>query len=180
MLIGPGASEAPGRPRVAIDTGRAGVHEGGTAYRMDDVPVHLTPALSGSRTAALVLGALFALVAAGLRVTTTSAFAARWLLPRLPVWRSAHPDISLDIISTYDVLDLAAGEAGDVGVTRVALVDEAAADRAMADAAIAKFSVGDEFGERLAEDPRVVEPLLHVGAVGLLAPCRAGVQEPAE
>jgi LysR family glycine cleavage system transcriptional activator len=46
-----------------------------------------------------------------LKVTTTSAFAARWLLPKLPAWRASHPDISLDIISTYDVLDLASGEA---------------------------------------------------------------------
>jgi len=46
-----------------------------------------------------------------LKVTTTSAFAARWLLPKLPAWRALHPDISLDIISTYDVLDLASGEA---------------------------------------------------------------------
>ena len=46
----------------------------------------------------------------GLRVTTTSAFAARWLLPKLPLWRNTNPNISLDIISTYDVLDLAAGD----------------------------------------------------------------------
>jgi LysR family glycine cleavage system transcriptional activator len=51
----------------------------------------------------------------GLRLTTTSAFAARWLLPRLPRWRKAHPDIPLDIISTYDVLDLNAGDA-DVAI----------------------------------------------------------------
>lgn len=50
-------------------------------------------------------------VSAGLKVTTTSAFAARWLLPKLPDWRKAHPGIPLDIISTYDVLDLAAGDA---------------------------------------------------------------------
>jgi LysR family glycine cleavage system transcriptional activator len=50
-----------------------------------------------------------------LRVTTTSAFAARWLLPKLPLWRKINPDISLDIISTYDVLDLAAGDA-DVAI----------------------------------------------------------------
>ena len=58
VVIGPGATEAPGNPRVAIDTGRAGIHEGGTAYRMDDIPLPLIPALDGSRTAAMVLGAL--------------------------------------------------------------------------------------------------------------------------
>ena len=67
VVIGPGASEAPGGPRVAIDTGRAGIHEGGTAYRMDDVPLPLTPALDGSRTAAMVLGALEEAVAKMLR-----------------------------------------------------------------------------------------------------------------
>ena len=50
-----------------------------------------------------------------LRITTTSAFAARWLLPKLPLWRQTHPDISLDIISTYDVLNLNSGEA-DVAI----------------------------------------------------------------
>lgn len=58
VVIGPGASEMPGAPRVAIDTGRAGIHEGGTAYRMDDVPLPLAPVLDGPRTAAMVLGAL--------------------------------------------------------------------------------------------------------------------------
>jgi LysR family transcriptional regulator, glycine cleavage system transcriptional activator len=50
-----------------------------------------------------------------LRVTTTSAFAARWLLPKLPIWRQSHPHVSLDIISTYDVLDLNSDEA-DVAI----------------------------------------------------------------
>ena len=67
MVIGPGASEAPGNPRVAIDTGRAGIHEGGTAYRLDDMPLPLTPALDGPRTAAMVLGALEEAVAQSLR-----------------------------------------------------------------------------------------------------------------
>ena len=46
-----------------------------------------------------------------LRVTTTSAFAARWLVPRLPLWRRQHPAVGLDIAGTDAVLDLAAGEA---------------------------------------------------------------------
>lgn len=50
-----------------------------------------------------------------LKVTTTSAFAARWLLPKLSLWRHKHPSVSLDIISTYDVLNLDAGEA-DVAI----------------------------------------------------------------
>jgi LysR family glycine cleavage system transcriptional activator len=50
-----------------------------------------------------------------LRITATNAFAARWLLPRLPNWRAAHPRLKLDIIGTDSVLDLAAGEA-DVAI----------------------------------------------------------------
>jgi LysR family glycine cleavage system transcriptional activator len=50
-----------------------------------------------------------------LRVTTTNAIAARWLLPRLPVWRMAHSQIRLDIAGTDAVLDLRVGEA-DVAI----------------------------------------------------------------
>ena len=44
IVIGPGASAVAGA-RVAIDTGVAGIHEAGTGYRMDDVPLPLTPVL---------------------------------------------------------------------------------------------------------------------------------------
>jgi len=47
IAIGPRASVAAFRPAVAIDTGVAGIHEGGTAFRMDDVPLPLRPALGG-------------------------------------------------------------------------------------------------------------------------------------
>ena len=50
-----------------------------------------------------------------LRVTTTNAIAARWLVPRLPDWRLAYPGIRLDIAGTDAVLDLRAGEA-DVAI----------------------------------------------------------------
>lgn len=46
-----------------------------------------------------------------LRVTTTNAFASKWLVPRLSLWRDAHPGIGLEVIGTDAVLDLAAGEA---------------------------------------------------------------------
>ena len=46
-----------------------------------------------------------------LKVTTTNAFAARWLLPRLPRWRALHPQVRLEILGTDAVADLAAGEA---------------------------------------------------------------------
>ncbi len=53
--IGPRASESPYPAVVAIDTGMAGIHEGGTAARMDDVPLPLRPVLesdiaAGART----------------------------------------------------------------------------------------------------------------------------------
>jgi formylmethanofuran dehydrogenase subunit B len=47
ITIGPRASETPFRAAVAIDTGVAGIHEEGTAYRMDDVPLPLRPCLPG-------------------------------------------------------------------------------------------------------------------------------------
>jgi LysR family glycine cleavage system transcriptional activator len=50
-----------------------------------------------------------------LRVTTTNAFASRWLVPRLPRWRKLRPDAPLDVIGTDSVLDLHAGDA-DVAV----------------------------------------------------------------
>lgn len=46
-----------------------------------------------------------------LRVTTTNAFAGKWLVPRLSHWRSGHPGTTLEVIGTDAVLDLAAGEA---------------------------------------------------------------------
>lgn len=45
-----------------------------------------------------------------LRITATNAFAARWLVPRLPRWREMHPRLRLDIVGTDAVLDLKAGE----------------------------------------------------------------------
>jgi len=45
-----------------------------------------------------------------LRVTTTNAFASRWLVPRLPHLRKARPDIPLEVIGTDAVLDLRAGD----------------------------------------------------------------------
>ncbi len=58
VIIGPRASQAPFPTRIAIDTGVAGVHEGGTGYRMDEVPLPLRPPLPGARSAAASLGAL--------------------------------------------------------------------------------------------------------------------------
>ncbi|MGY4501954.1 LysR family glycine cleavage system transcriptional activator [Bradyrhizobium sp. GM24.11] len=50
-----------------------------------------------------------------LRVTTTNAFASRWLVPRLPSWRELRPNATLEVIGTDGVLDLHAGDA-DVAI----------------------------------------------------------------
>lgn len=46
-----------------------------------------------------------------LRVTTTNAFAHRWLVPRLAAWREAHPEVGLEVVGDDRVLDLEADEA---------------------------------------------------------------------
>jgi len=46
-----------------------------------------------------------------LRITTTSAFASRWLVPRLNLWREVHADVALSIIGVDRVVKLDAGEA---------------------------------------------------------------------
>ncbi len=58
VAVGPRASQASFPTRVAIDTGVAGIHEPGTAYRMDEVPLPLRPPLAGQRSAAVTLNAL--------------------------------------------------------------------------------------------------------------------------
>ena len=58
VVVGPRASEATFAARVAIDTGVAGIHERGIAYRMDEVPLPLRPPLDGPRASVEVLGAL--------------------------------------------------------------------------------------------------------------------------
>ncbi|WP_245445160.1 LysR substrate-binding domain-containing protein [Pseudaminobacter soli (ex Li et al. 2025)] len=65
--------------------------------------------------------------ARSLRVTTTNAFASRWLVPRLPQWRKAYPDIPLEVIGTDRLLDLRTGEA-DVAIryTRTVAADSGA------------------------------------------------------
>lgn len=50
-----------------------------------------------------------------LRITTTNAFAARWLVPRLPQWRKLRVNAPLEIIGTDSVIDMSAGDA-DVAI----------------------------------------------------------------
>lgn len=67
LMIGPRASESGLQPRLAIDTGVAGIHEAGIGYRMDEVPLQLRPPLSGPRSATEVLNRLADVVAIQLR-----------------------------------------------------------------------------------------------------------------
>jgi len=72
----------------------------------------------GFETFADVLGTVRASAIGGrLRITATNAFAARWLVPRLPKWREAHPRLKLDIQDKrgYTALDTALGLAGGFG-----------------------------------------------------------------
>jgi LysR family glycine cleavage system transcriptional activator len=46
-----------------------------------------------------------------IRVTTTNAFASRWLLPRLEQWRAIHPAVPIEVNGTDAIVDLRAGEA---------------------------------------------------------------------
>src|SRR6516225_8888343 len=69
-------------------------------FRRRPRPISLTHA--GAR--------LFPAIRAGLE-----AFASRWLVPRLPIWRKLHPDAPLEVIGTDSVLNLRAGDA-DVAI----------------------------------------------------------------
>lgn len=44
-------------------------------------------------------------------ITATTAFATKWLVPRMPRFRSARPDIDLVLLATDDLVDLASGAA---------------------------------------------------------------------
>jgi len=58
-VIGPRASESPlAGCDALIDTGVAGIHEEGSAIRMDDVPLPLRPSVTGPRSAADVVRGL--------------------------------------------------------------------------------------------------------------------------
>ncbi len=73
VVIGPWASRAEPAADVAIDTGVAGIHEGGMAFRMDDIPLPLRPSVPGPSSApetAFVIEALEARIRARARSET--------------------------------------------------------------------------------------------------------------
>ena len=97
---------------------------GRALFRRRPRPLSLTEA--GARLSPVIRDGLEAFAAAiaavrregdkqPIRVTTTNAFASRWLVPRLPSWRKEHPGAPLEVIGTDSVLDLHAGDA-DVAI----------------------------------------------------------------
>lgn len=44
-------------------------------------------------------------------ITTTTAFAAHWLIPRLTTFRQRHPEIALSVLASDDIINLEAGKA---------------------------------------------------------------------
>ena len=80
---------------------------------LSDAGAKLFPAIrQGFDVFASALASLAGQAEAGpLRVTTTSAFASRWLVPRLSLWRDVHADVALSIIGVDRVVKLDAGEA---------------------------------------------------------------------
>ena len=71
VVIGPDASAMTLGPRsVAIDTGLAGVHDAGTALRLDDVPLPLRSVLAGPPPAASIVKALREAVVSSQRRTS--------------------------------------------------------------------------------------------------------------
>jgi LysR family glycine cleavage system transcriptional activator len=82
-------------------------------FRRHPRPITLTE--PGARLFPVVHGGLKAIAAElgaisrrddrqALRITTTNAFAAQWLVTRLPRWRKLRPDARLEIIGTDNVL----------------------------------------------------------------------------
>jgi LysR family glycine cleavage system transcriptional activator len=98
-------------------------HCGRSLFRRQPRPLALTPAgrklfpvvRDGFGSFADALSGIRGVAGGHLRITATNAFAARWLVPRLPHWRAAHARLKLDIVGTDAVLDLASDEA-DVAI----------------------------------------------------------------
>ena len=64
IVIGPRASESAIDASIRIDTGVAGIHESGIAFRTDELPLPLRALLPTPRDTASLLKALGAAIAA--------------------------------------------------------------------------------------------------------------------
>jgi LysR family transcriptional regulator, glycine cleavage system transcriptional activator len=83
-------------------------------FRRRPRPLALTPAgetlLPGLRTGFDTFAAALSSIGparndAPLRITSTNAFASRWLVPRLGSWRADHPDVPLSVIGTDRIVE---------------------------------------------------------------------------
>ena len=101
---------------------------------LTDGGAKLFPAIrDGFDAFAMALSSLGAKAAAQpLRITTTNAFASRWLVPRLSLWRSMHDDIPLSIIGTDRLVKIDAGEA-DLAIRYARLPPHGASDEIFRD-----------------------------------------------
>ena len=90
-------------------------HCGAKLFRRRPRPLALTPAgeklLPGLRYGFDTFAAALSSIGrsendAPLRITSTNAFASRWLVPRLGGWRANHPDIPLSVIGTDRIVEL--------------------------------------------------------------------------
>ncbi|HEY1863641.1 MAG TPA: LysR substrate-binding domain-containing protein [Roseiarcus sp.] len=89
-------------------------HCGVKFFRRRPRPLALTPAgeklLPGLRHGFDTFAAALSSIGstkddAPLRITSTNAFASRWLVPRLGGWRADHPDVPLSVIGTDRVVE---------------------------------------------------------------------------
>jgi LysR family glycine cleavage system transcriptional activator len=89
-------------------------HCGVKLFRRRPRPLALTPAgekllpalRAGFDTFAAALSSIGRTAdEAPLRITSTNAFASRWLAPRLGGWRAKHPDVPLSVIGTDRIIE---------------------------------------------------------------------------
>jgi LysR family transcriptional regulator, glycine cleavage system transcriptional activator len=89
-------------------------HCGVKLFRRRPRPLALTPAgeklLPGLRNGFDTFAAALSSIGparndAPLRITSTNAFASRWLVPRLGGWRADHPDVPLSVIGTERIVE---------------------------------------------------------------------------
>ena len=86
-------------------------HCGKPLFRRQPRPLALTPAgerlypviRDGLAKFAIVLSVVRGDKSGPLRVTATNAFAGRWLVPRLPSWRKAHPGAIQAFLDRYNI-----------------------------------------------------------------------------
>jgi DNA-binding transcriptional LysR family regulator len=84
-------------------------------YHLTDAARALIPAAERMELAATEVAERIAAMSRGaagtVRFTTLDLTASQWIVPHLPAFRAAHPDVQVEIITGDDKLDLVRGEA---------------------------------------------------------------------